>query len=281
MFGYIVTNPASLPKERQARFRAVYCGLCRTLRRRHGLKGSATLSYDLTFLALLLNALYEPGEEAGAERCPAHPAKRHEYAASPVMEYVADMNVALAYHKCRDNWIDDRSLASAAEASLLRKAYERVRSAWPRRCRTIEDWLFEIHEIEALKSSEIDPPVNATGSMLGELFVWPDRQDWAEELRRIGDGLGRFIYFMDAYDDLPADIRRGRYNPLRSLRDGENYEVFCKDAMTMMVADAAEAFERLPVLLDADIIRNVLYSGIWSRYAFLQNKRNAAKKGER
>lgn len=281
MFGYIVTNPASLPKERQARFRAVYCGLCRTLRQRHGLKGSATLSYDLTFLALLLNALYEPGEEAGAERCPAHPAKRHEYAASPVMEYVADMNVALAYHKCRDNWIDDRSLASAAEASLLRKAYERVRSAWPRRCRTIEDWLFEIHEIEALKSSEIDPPVNATGSMLGELFVWPNRQDWAEELRRIGDGLGRFIYFMDAYDDLPADIRRGRYNPLRSLRDGENYEVFCKDAMTMMVADAAEAFERLPVLLDADIIRNVLYSGIWSRYAFLQNKRNAAKKGER
>ena len=81
MFGYIVTNLNALDADRQKRFRALYCGLCRTLRKRHGFAGSATLSYDLTFLALLLNALYEPGEEAGAERCPAHPAKRHEYAA--------------------------------------------------------------------------------------------------------------------------------------------------------------------------------------------------------
>ena len=278
MFGYIVTNPASLPKERQARFRAVYCGLCRVLRQRHGLKGSATLSYDLTFLALLLNALYEPGEAAGEARCPAHPAKRHAFVTSPVMDYVADMNVALAYHKCRDNWIDDRSLVSAAEAALLNKAYGRVQAAWPERCEAIEAWLREIHAIEANKAMEVDPPVNATGSMLGQLFVWPGHADWADELRRIGDGLGRFIYFMDAYDDLPADIRRKRYNPLRALRDGAGYEAFCKDAMTMMVADATEAFERLPVLTDADIIRNILYSGIWSRYAFIQGRRNAAKK---
>ena len=62
MFGYIVTSPEALPKERQQRFRAMYCGLCRTLRKRHGFLTSTTLSYDLTFLATLLNALYEPGE---------------------------------------------------------------------------------------------------------------------------------------------------------------------------------------------------------------------------
>ena len=279
MFGYVVTNPASLSKARQERFRALYCGLCRTLRRRHGLFGSATLSYDLTFLALLLNALYEPGEQAGEERCPARPVKRHDFVTSPVMDYVADMNVALAYHKCRDNWIDDKNLASAAEGALLKRAYASVNRAWPGRCEAIEAWLEEIRVIERQKRMEIDPPVNATGRMLGELFIWPERRDWTEELRQIGDGLGRYIYFMDAYDDLPADIRRKRYNPLRTLRDGENYESFCKDAMTMMVADATEAFERLPVVLDADIIRNVLYSGIWSRYAFLQEKRNAANKG--
>ena len=279
MFGYVVTNPASLSKARQERFRALYCGLCRTLRRRHGLFGSATLSSDLTFLALLLNALYEPGEQADEERCPARPVKRHHFVTSPVMDYVADMNVALAYHKCRDNWIDDKNLVSAAEGALLKRAYASVNRAWPGRCEAIEAWLDEIRVIERQKRMEIDPPVNATGRMLGELFIWPERRDWTEELRQIGDGLGRYIYFMDAYDDLPADIRRKRYNPLRTLRDGENYESFCKDAMTMMVADATEAFERLPVVLDAAIIRNVLYSGIWSRYAFLQEKRNAANKG--
>ena len=122
MFGYIITNQNALPAERQQRFRSFYCGLCHVLRRRHGLTGTATLSYDLTFLALLLNALYEPGEQDGSERCVAHPAKRHPFVVSPVMDYVADMNVALAYHKCRDNWIDDHSVIAAGEGALLRRA---------------------------------------------------------------------------------------------------------------------------------------------------------------
>ena len=138
MFGYVITNQEALAEDRQKRFRAVYCGLCKTLRSRHGLSGGATLSYDLTFLALLLNSLYEPGERAGRERCPAHPLRSHEYVVSPVMDYVSDMNVALAYHKCRDNWFDDRSLTAAGEAALLRGAYRRVERAYPEQCAEIE-----------------------------------------------------------------------------------------------------------------------------------------------
>lgn len=279
MFGYIVANPEKLPKERMQRFRAVYCGLCATLRRRHGLAGSATLSYDLTFLALLLNALYEPGEERGKERCPAHPARPHDYAISPVMDYVADMNVALAYHKCLDNWRDDKSLLSAGEGALLKKAYRKVEADWPDKCAAIEAWLREIHDIEDRQLNEIDPPVNATGRLLGELFAYPGDDTWSETLRAVGDGLGRFIYFMDAYDDLPQDLKKGRYNPLKGLRDREDYEDLCRSALTMMVAGATEAFETLPIVLDYDILENVLYSGIWSKYAFLQNKRKPRGKG--
>lgn len=279
MFGYIVANAQALPKERQARFRAIYCGLCRVLRNRHGLAGGATLSYDLTFLATLFNALYEPGERAGRERCPMHPARAHDYVLSPVMDYVADMNVALAYHKCRDNWMDERNPISAGEGVLLRRAYRRVEEAYPEKCRAIEAWLEEIHDIEARRALEIDLPVNATGRLLGELFVFPGETIWTEELRAIGDGLGRFVYFMDAYDDLPGDMKHGRFNPLKRLRDNEDYEALCRSAMTMMVADAADAFERLPVVLDADILRNVIYSGVWSKYAWLQENRNGHGKG--
>ncbi len=280
MFGYIVINADALPEERQRRFRAVYCGLCATLRARHGLRGSATLSYDLTFLAMLLNALYEPGERAGRERCPAHPMKAHEYAVSPVMDYVADMNVALAYHKCLDNWRDDRSLLAAGEGALLKRAYRRVEREWPEKCAAIEAWLDEIHAIEGEERTGIDAPVNATGRLLGELFVY--RNDhWADALRAVGDGLGRFIYFMDAYDDLPQDIKKRRYNPLTGLLDRADYEEFCRSAMTMMVAGATEAFESLPIVLDYDILSNVLYSGVWSKYAFLQSKRDATGKGAR
>lgn len=279
MFGYIITNHQTLPEDRQQRFRAFYCGLCRVLQRRHGKVGQATLSYDMTFMALFLNALYEPEEVTGHEKCFLHPIKCHDFVESPVFEYVADMNIALAYHKCLDNWRDDKNLPSAAEAKLLRHAYEQVETLYPDKCRAIESWLDEIHRIEDQKLNQIDPPVNATGKMMGELFVYDAGDIWADSLRIIGDGLGRFIYMMDAYDDLPGDLRHHRYNPLSAYKDNEDFEDMCKSAMLMMVADCTQEFEKLPILLDADIIRNVLYSGLWSKYAMIQKKKEAKSKG--
>ena len=279
MFGYVVTNPQTLSKERQQRFRAFYCGVCHALRLKYGLPGSATLSYDMTFLALLLNALYEPEEHTREERCPAHPMKRHAYVDSPVMEYAADINVILAYYKCEDDWTDDRKLIAAAGSGLLKRAYRRASKAHPEKCGAIERWMAEIRDIERSRLEQIDAPVNATGSMLGELFVYRPGDAWADTLRAMGDGLGRFIYFMDAYDDLPGDLRKGRFNPLKPMREREDYEQLCRSALMMMAADAAQAFEQLPIVLDADILRNVLYSGVWSKYAQLQKKREARQKG--
>ena len=281
MFGYIITNAETLPKPRQGRFRAMYCGLCRRLRLKYGIVGSVTLSYDMAFLALLLNALYEPGEKTEQERCPTHPLKRHTYIDSPALDYAADMNLALAYFKLEDNWLDDKSLPSAVEARLLRSAYVKVKERWSQKCAAIESWLANIHTMESETLMQIDAPVNATGKMLGELFADEDHDIWSDYLREIGDGLGRFIYFMDAYDDLPEDIRKGRYNPLKSICNQPDYEDFCRAALTDMVADATRAYEMLPIVQDADILSNVLYSGVWSRYAYLQKRRAPQGKGDK
>ena len=276
MFGYVLINPEKLSRERQERFKAFYCGLCRNLRRRYGLAGSAALSYDMTFLALLLNALYEPTERAGEERCAPHPVKRHGYVESEATDYAADMNIALAYYKCLDDWQDDSKLLASAEAAMLKRAYERVKAGHTGKCLAIETWLQDIHRIESDGNMAVDLPVNATGRMLGELFAYRD-DEWAETLRQVGNGLGRYIYFMDAYDDLDADMRRNRFNPLKPSRVREDYEAMCRSAMTMMIADATQAFEALPIVQDVDILRNILYSGIWSKYAMLQKKRESGK----
>jgi len=279
VFGYITPNLPALNDAQRLRYREVYCGLCHTLRERHGMMGTLTLSNDLTFLALLLNSLYELDEVKGKERCAAHPVKRHAFACSEAFTYAADMNVALAYHKCMDNWLDDRSILSRSEALLLRKSYNRVRSLYPDQCDAIELWLQEIHSIEANVSSGIDAPVNSTGRMLGQLFCWKS-DFWSEALRIIGDGLGRFIYMMDAYEDLPKDLKSGSFNPLKSLQADDQYETMCKDALLMMVADCTQEFEQLPIVQDVDLLRNILYSGIWSKYTAIQNnKQKADSKG--
>lgn len=276
MFGYVAPNMAALDDGQKKRFRSVYCGLCHVLHQRYGQIGCATLSYDLTFLALLLNSLYEPDEERGEERCLTHPFKKHAYVSGAPFAYAADMNVALAYHKCMDNWLDDRNIISRSEAGLLKRGYARIREQYPEKCRAIEQWLDEIHCIEASDSPGIDAPVNSTGRMLGELFVWNDDL-WSDSLRIIGDGIGRFIYFMDAYDDLPKDLKSRSFNPLKEYHNRPDFETMCKDALTMMVADCTQEFEQLPVVQDVDLLRNILYSGIWSKYVLIQKKKEEAK----
>ena len=78
MFGYITPNMKTLSEAQQKRFRSFYCGLCRTLQQRGGALTRLTLSYDMTFLALVLNALYESEETLHTERCIMHPLHKHD-----------------------------------------------------------------------------------------------------------------------------------------------------------------------------------------------------------
>lgn len=277
MFGYVIANCKTLSETERARFKAMYCGMCKTLHGRYGNLSRFTLSYDMTFLALVLSALYEPEEISGRETCLPHLFKPHDYVVNSIMEYAVDMNIALAYHKCADNWQDDRNPAFAAAKLALRGAYRKVQSRWPEKCRIIEEWMDSIRAFESSGADQIDPSMNLTGHMLGTLFQYGDGF-WNDALYRMGDGLGRFVYFMDAYDDLKKDVRRKKFNPLKSMMHQKDFEQLCKDGMTMMIADSAAAFEELPVVQDADLIRNILYSGVWGKYDFIQAKKEKAKK---
>lgn len=271
MFGYVTINPAELSQEERDRYQAYYCGLCNILMIRFGNVGRVTLSNDMTFLYLLLSSLYEPEEQIVSGRCPPHPIKPRQKLTNPIADYCADMNIALAYHKCRDDWMDERSLAGRAEAALLRNAYAQVEGRHPEKCAAIRRALDDIGGIEQQKVLEPDAPANLTARMLGEIFVYQGDM-WAVPLRAMGEGLGRFIYLMDAYDDLAADIRKKLYNPLVPYRKQTDFESLCLDSLTYVIAEATQAFELLPLVKDVRILRNILYAGVWMRYRQKQAK---------
>ncbi len=273
MFGYVIIAGELLSKERQERYRAHYCGLCHALGKRHGQLSRLTLSYDVTFLYMLLSSLYEPDATEGLARCLPHPIKPHGYVLNEIADYCCDMNIALAYHKCLDDWQDDKSLMGFGSAEALKHAYQRVYALYPDKCREIERCLKAIHEVEARGGDTPDAAANLSARMLGVIYRYRDDM-WAPALGAIGEGLGRFIYLMDAYDDLEADLRKERYNPLRAYHEREDYETFIKDSLTMLLAESTEAFETLPLVQDMDILRNILYAGCWSRYRQKQAKRD-------
>ena len=269
MFGYIVPSLSALDEEERTRYRAVYCGVCRSIRERYGQRARLTVTYDMTFLALVLGSLYEPVEETGANRCPVHPAHLQSWARSHWTDYAADLSVALAYHKLKDDWADDRSARAFAASAALAGPYHRAKARRPEACRAIEEALADIRAIEqAPKSADADAAANRFGLLLGDLFVAQD-DFWATELRRFGARLGKFVYVMDAVMDLEEDRRTGNYNPFAhtDLAAGE-----LRQNLELLAAAAADAFERLPLERDVHVLRSVLYAGMWQRFTAKENE---------
>ena len=148
MFGCLIANQALLSDSEKARYKGCYCGLCRVLKERHGLFGRVALTYDMTFLVLVLTSMLEPEEMRGMERCLAHPGRKHFYWQNTLTEYAADMNVALAYHNCRDDFLDDGSAVGFWEAEMLQGQYAVIKTLYPRQCETME------RELDALAALE-------------------------------------------------------------------------------------------------------------------------------
>ena len=266
MFGYIVPVLSVLSDEQKQRYRSFYCGVCHALRKRYGQARRVSLSNDMTFLAILLTSLYEPDTDRTNARCGVHPLKSHAYLSSPMIDYAADMNALLFYYKCEDQRMDDDSLRGKAGESLFRNAAAKVRERRPLQADAVQQALSELWKEEAKSAPDPDRLCTLSGEMLGAVFVPKPEDPWSAVLRAVGAGLGRFIYWMDAWEDYDEDRKKGRFNPLTAWHSQPDYEDFCHDTLEMLIADAAESFEILPLEQDLDLLRNVMYSGVWQRY---------------
>ena len=265
MFGYLVAATKVLEEDELTRYKSVYCGLCRSLKRCYGQSARLTLNFDMTFLVLLLASLYEPEEEQGLQTCVRHPIEAHPYAMSALSDYAAHMNIAMAYLKCLDDWKDDRRLTAWAEAKTLKASYDDVKSKYPRQCGAIEQALGELSALESEGREDPDTAAACFGAMMREVFVW--REDrWAGPLRRMADALGRFLYLLDAAMDLDEDAQRGRYNPFRSLAGDAGNEERFRDILRMQLGECIYWFDRLPLVQDANLLKNILCVGLWSAF---------------
>ncbi len=287
MFGYITTNQPEMKVKDLELYRSYYCGLCDELFRRYGRHGQILLSYDCTFLLVLLTGMYEPEESTRLKRCLLHPAVKHRETKNRFCSYAADMNVLLSYCKAVDDWQDERSEKARLLALLLHNDYLKIRERFPRQEEAVSRNIKALRREERSSSAKtagddllmIDRVSAYTGRFLGELCA-PYEDIWTRDLKAVGFYLGKFLYLMDAYDDLEKDREKGNYNVLLQLyeEDPENFAAKVKELLLDMAACCCKAFERLPIVKNVDILRNVLYSGIWLKFHQVTERREQGGK---
>ncbi len=276
MYGYVVVNKPELKFREFDEYRSYYCGLCDALGSGYGTAAKTTLSYDFTFLVILLTGLYEPEITECNKRCAVHPLKKHTFRRSEITDYVADMGIILAYYKCIDDWNDDRSIKGKLGGLHFKKSVEEIEKRCPDKAEAVRRQMERLAAYEAAGGTDIDEVSQTFGNIMAEVFAMK-HDEWESSLRKIGFYLGKFIYILDAYDDLEADIKKNRYNVLKNYADRDDFETFVLGILNGVMAQCARYFEYLPIVQDAGILKNIIYSGVWTRYEQVKKRRLGEK----
>lgn len=272
MFGYVRINKMDLTFREFDYYKGYYCGLCKYLKENHGEVSRLSLNYDITFLIVILTALYKLDSDITYERCIANPLKKKMRIVNEITEYAASMNILLSYYKLEDNLYDDNGIKDKLAYELykgkLKKAYEK----YPQKAEYIKQQLGNLRELEKQESKSIDKVSNTFGNLMGEIFVYK-KDEYEQNLRNIGFNLGKYIYILDAYEDLEEDNKNGRYNPFIDYIDKkEELKNKVDRLISMSLGMATKNIEQLNLEFNKSIIDNIIYSGVYLRYKSILEK---------
>ena len=283
MFGYVTPLKDELKVREYQEFKSYYCGLCFHIKKHFGNLPRMILNYDMTFLALLLDSL-SPEESFPTQRvCMTNPVKKKPVLLdNEALSYAAAMNVALVYFKLLDDQHDDHSLKSKTLAFGLKPYKNKFPASMNGIYTIIEQNLNTLTLLEDSKNfSSIDEIAHPFSLIVGHIFkdypfaIINDAPDTREHLFQFGYCLGKWIYIMDAIDDLEKDMEKNKFNPLDFLYNQENlsFEALfpkIKDRVSFTLlscgASVKEHLEALPLQRNESILHNIISLGMMDKY---------------
>lgn len=269
MFGFIRPMRGELKVREWERFQSVYCGLCHCIRQRYGIVQTALLSYDCTYLALVLDA--QTAERAVCRRrCLTHPFRRRMCAEeSEAIRRAAAVSVILNWHKVQDSIADERGwkrLAACALRLILRCGYRRAQRDNPEFDRVTAQCLRQLDEVQGANTASLDIPADLFAQILRAAVP----QEESAQSRALGEMFyhtGRWIYLLDACEDLKDDFASGSYNPVRlryqlTQPDLTPVRELLQHTLTQSLAASYHAYILLDIQKDSGIIENILCQGM-------------------
>lgn len=272
MFGYVRINKMDLTFREYENYKGYYCGLCKYLKENHGEISRIGLNYDITFLIVILSAIYKPKTNIFEEVCLVSPFKRKKKLINDITEYAASMNILLTYYKLEDNLLDDKGVKDILAYNLYKSKLKMAHKKYPHKSQIIKEQMKILNQLEKNKEYNIDKVSNTFGELMGEIFAYK-KDKYEDDLRRIGFNIGKYIYILDAYEDLNEDYKKGRYNPFMEYTNKrEELKIRVDRLISISLGLLASSIDRLNLQVNRGIIENIVYSGVYLRYKNILEK---------
>lgn len=226
MLGYVKIDKGELKVREYEIYTGYYCGICKSIGKRYGQLPRMALSYDAAFLAIMLASLDDESDLPVQEHCVAHPMiKKKTIVRNRAVDYAGDVMLLLAWYKLMDDAKDEGKLYAKATMTMLKRVYKKLRSRYAALCTGMENRLSELSALEEDKCPNLDMAAEAFAKIMEIIFYegvkavyGQDSARVADEasslLAKIGYHMGKWIYLIDAVDDIEENLRSGAYNPL-------------------------------------------------------------------
>lgn len=293
MLGYIKPDKPELKIKEFEIYSGYYCGICKSIAKRYGQFPRLSLNYDSVFLAILIAGINSEKEHFKTERCIVHPAKKRTILYdSPEADYAADILLLLAYYKLRDDIHDERSMKAALAAALMKGTFKTLLETVPDQCESVRDQLTELTRLENENCPSIDRSAEPFAKLMEEVFDYPGwRGDenaaaLSENFRRIGYHLGKWIYLIDAYDDIEDNIKKKSFNPLLVQLEFDPGKETVEDFksrirervernLVLYLSEIAKSCSQLKFEKNQGLIENILYFGLMRKTEEILREKSA------
>ena len=288
MFGYVTPLTPELKVREYHMFRSYYCGLCFHIKKYFGNIPRMTLNYDMTFLGVLLDSLSDEKLEVKKKRCIIHPINKHAIVENNIaLEYAAEMNVSLFYSKLIDDVQDDKDLKSKMGTIILSPYKHKFSKEANLINEVIQKELSALNKLESTKNfNSLDEICHPFSNIVANIFkLYPnklkdDSNELRENLYRMGYSLGKWIYVIDALDDLKDDMDKNKFNPINYLYNKENkpYDEFfaqIKDRIEFTIlnsgATCLECLRKFDLSKNKETLENIIELGMMDKYSNIIN----------
>ncbi len=270
MLGFVKAYKPEMKMKDYEIYKGIYCSLCKALGKHYGAFSRMILSYDFTFLAILLLSMNEKCVGFKASHCSFNPFKKCACCdvTSDEMKMSAAGGVIISYYKLLDDISDEKflkKLRSVLALPLLSLPHKKAAKDFPEIEEIVKNTMAQQSVLEKENCKSIDMAAEPTAKAMEKIFslISTDNTD----LQRLGYCLGKYVYTIDAAADLEEDIKEGRYNPLIVDNMTEEQITAAKENMqgilNYCVSEMIEAYKKLPVRRFKEILENILYDGMY------------------
>ena len=268
LFGYIQPDAPYLFKKDETLYKALYCGLCKSIGKGCGQTARTALTYDMAFTSALVHNIRHEDVKIKRSHCVLHCIRKRPIAeVDDITVMLGCINTALAYYKLCDDKADGDS--KGVFRHLYKKGLKRAAKRHGKAVEIIQNQMKEQSRLEKAGCRIIEMAAEPSAVMMKELSIYALKEYSTPETEALFYDLGKWVYLIDALDDYDKDIKKHRFNVFYNSFGAESKRQAVERNLSELTflfdslfADMRERISKIDFGFNRDLTDNIILRGI-------------------